>query len=66
MLFPTVWPESTMTPMGSDKIIWDAETFTAPIIEAIISFHCDPMPGLSMDALEPEIKKCFATNYPNM
>lgn len=55
-----------MPPMGSDKIIWDAETFTAPIIEAIISFHCDPMPGLSIDALEPEVKKCFVTSYPNM
>lgn len=55
-----------MTQMGSNEITWDAETFTAPIIEAIISFHCDPMPGLSMDTLEPEVRKSFATSYPTM
>lgn len=52
--------------MGSDEITWDAETFTAPIIEAIISFHCDPKPGLSMDALEADVRKSFSPEYPKI
>ncbi|MEP2775339.1 MAG: TIGR04255 family protein [Luteolibacter sp.] len=52
--------------MGSDEITWNAETFAAPIIEAIISFQCDPKPGLSMDALDSEVRKSFDTGYPNI